>query len=70
MLEGTPTQDQLPPYRGIENSAQALRAAGFMVETSVDDRARSVADAAATGPRAWTIAQRLACPVERHGRVA
>lgn len=47
------TRDRLPPFREIEHSAKALRAAGFAVGASVDDRPQSVADAVATstGPR-------------------
>lgn len=65
------TRDQLPPYREIELSAQALRAAGFVVETSVDARPRSVADAEADrAARLDDRAQRLAERAERHSRAA
>lgn len=65
------TRDQLPPYREIELSAQALRAAGFVVETAVDTRPRSVADAEADrAARLDDRAQRLAERAERHSRAA
>lgn len=65
------TRDQLPPYREIELSAPALRATGLVVETSVDARPRSVADAEADGAaRLADCVQRLAEKAERHGRAA